>query len=249
MVTHSWLLITDLDHTLVGDDAATQALNQQLLQQRSQVCLIYATGRSYPSAKTLQADRQLLEPDYWITGVGSEIYEQGKLEEPWANQLSQQWHREKIIQVTQTFPDLIPQPTAEQNPWKISFYLQTPHAATILQELEAQLALQKLPAQIIYSSNRDLDLLPLQAHKGLAMAYLIDKLQIDRDRGIACGDSGNDIGLLMQSTYGVVVNNALPELLSWYQTQNSDRYHLASQPYAWGMIEGLEKFGFLPSGL
>jgi sucrose-6-phosphatase len=245
MSTDPWLLITDLDHTLVGDDTATQLLNQKLLAIRSQVCLIYATGRSYPAAKTLQADRNLLEPDYWITGVGSEIYQQGKFEQTWADHLSRQWRRSEIVQVTQAFPDLVPQPVAEQNPWKISFYLQTPQSAQILQQLTDQFTQRQLPVQIIYSSDRDLDLLPMEAHKGLAMRHLMEKLQIDRDRGIACGDSGNDIGLLAQSLYGVIVSNARPELLAWHQTQGSDRHHLASQPYAWGMVEGLEKFGFL----
>ena len=68
-----FLLVTDLDNTLVGDDEATQVLNQRLQSKRSQICLVYATGRSYASTCELIAQKQLLEPDYLIAGVGSEI--------------------------------------------------------------------------------------------------------------------------------------------------------------------------------
>jgi len=79
-----FLLVTDLDNTLTGDNEATLILNQRLANLRGGFYLVYATGRSLASFGQLQQEfaaatgEQLLEPDYLVTGVGSEIYHQGK---------------------------------------------------------------------------------------------------------------------------------------------------------------------------
>ena len=78
--TNQILLITDLDNTLVGDDLATKKLNQYLCTYRQNHVLVYATGRSYASAQKLRQERQLLDPDYWVTGVGTEMYIQEALD-------------------------------------------------------------------------------------------------------------------------------------------------------------------------
>lgn len=45
---NSFLLATDLDNTLVGNDAALTNLNQQLAQkrERGEIKIVYITGRS-----------------------------------------------------------------------------------------------------------------------------------------------------------------------------------------------------------
>lgn len=235
------LLVTDLDNTLVGNDQATRMLNQKLLNIRDNLYLIYATGRSYNSAMELKSQKQLLEPDYWVTGVGTEIYHQGKLDSVWANKLSQQWNREKIANVVQSFPDLIPQSDLEQNPWKIS-YLTQPQKSSVLEELQIQLNQAGLASQIIFSSGRDVDIVPSNADKGLAITYLRESLQIPKELTVVCGDSGNDISLFRQSTLGIIVSNAQSELIDWYTSNSRPNLYLATSPYARGILEGLVYF-------
>ena len=117
------LIVTDLDNTLVGDEQALQALNRKLSAARDSIGLVYATGRSYGSTRYLIEDAGLLEPDYFITGVGSEIYKAGSLDLDWKTHLSQDWDRQAICKVASEFSELALQPQPEQNPWKISFLL------------------------------------------------------------------------------------------------------------------------------
>jgi sucrose-6F-phosphate phosphohydrolase len=240
-----FLLITDLDNTLVGDEQATLVLNQRLLTLRHNFYLIYATGRSYGSAMQLMAEKQLLEPDYWVTGVGTEIFHQGRRDPLWANKLSQQWNRQAIATLVQSFSDLIPQSPREQNPWKISFCLSKLQNSTILKDLQNQLNQAGLTSQIIFSSGRDVDILPRNADKGLAITYLREQLQIPVKLTLVCGDSGNDISVFQQSTLGTIVSNAPSELIDWYTRYKQPNLYLASSPYAWGILEGLMYFNLL----
>ena len=236
------LLVTDLDNTLVGDDQALLALNQKLSAQRDRLHLIYATGRSYASARRLQARVQLLEPDYWVTGVGTEIYQNADRNLDWAERLSQDWNQQEVAAIAALFPELIFQDEAEQNPWKLSFLLHSDQAEAIVAALRSKLEQTGLAAQVIFSSNEDVDIVPKSGDKGLAMAYLAELLQMPLDKTLVCGDSGNDISLFQQSTLGVIVNNAQPELLAWHRQFGQPHHYLARSGYAGAIAEALEYF-------
>ena len=92
----NWLLISDLDSTWVGDQIALEKLQQQLSDHRDSLYLVYATGRSFASAKALQQEVGLMEPNYWVTAVGSEIYHADGLDLAWADYLSENWQRDTI---------------------------------------------------------------------------------------------------------------------------------------------------------
>lgn len=234
-------IVTDLDNTLVGNAIATQEFNQKILKCGDRVGLIYATGRSYESAKQLQITEGLLEPQYWITGVGSEIYQNGILVSSWSEHLKAQWHREKIYTITTEFPDLVPQPNSNQNEFKISFYLHNEKTEGILSQLRDRIATAGFAAQVIYSSNGDLDILPVRCDKGLAMRHLMTALKTNNANTIVCGDSGNDIGLFEQDTLGIIVNNAQTELLDWYNDRGGDMIYCAENSHAAGILEGLDR--------
>ena len=238
-----FLLVTDLDNTLVGDDEATQVFNQRLQSVRSQICLIYATGRSHASTRELIAQKQLLTPDYLIAGVGSEIYQDGSIDLDWAQYLSQDWDKMAIASLAQQFPQLKPQSLKEQNPWKISYCLEpTLENSSTIQALQQQLTASGLAAQIIFSSNRDLDILPQTSNKGNALTYLQKRLQIPSEATLVCGDSGNDISMFQQDVRGVIVANALSELLEWHREYGTENHYLAGSACASGIMEGIAYF-------
>ncbi len=245
-----FLLVTDLDHTLVGDDGAMAELNAQLAWHRWEygTRLVYSTGRSLVSYQQLVAATPLLPPDILITAVGTEIYE--SLEAPpdvaWAQRLSKGWDRELVVATASHFPALISQPDSEQRPFKVSYNV-TPHrAAEILPQLKSALRECGLEIQLIYSGGKDLDILPGHADKGSAMNYVREQLAMPSDRTLAGGDSGNDIALFAdRPEFGVIVGNARPELLRWHHTHPSPNRHLAKAHCAAGLLEGLRYFGFL----
>ena len=134
------LFITDLDHTLVGDDRSLDRLNQILDRERQTngTKLVYATGRSRSSYLELAASQPLLPPDALIAAVGTEIYLGGSTEpdSEWSDKLSINWHREEIVAIASRFADLEPQPPAEQRPFKISYYLSASVVASVVPHLQ-----------------------------------------------------------------------------------------------------------------
>ena len=172
-VVSKFLLVTDLDNTLIGDDDALKRLNTWFYAHRQTYGskLAYATGRSLKSYQRLLTQTSLLEPDILIASVGTEIYYSGnELDEAWSS-LSSDWNRAGIAAIAQQFSQLIPQPESEQRPFKLSFVL-TPENRFVLLKLEAQLTAQGMEAEIIYSNDHDLDIVRRKANKGSALTYI-----------------------------------------------------------------------------
>ncbi|MFW6359912.1 MAG: sucrose-phosphate phosphatase [Chroococcales cyanobacterium] len=249
----AFLFITDLDHTLVGDDAALEKLNEQLGQHRQVygTKIVYATGRSLTLYRQLTQEKPLLTPDALITAVGTEIYlnpNQDIFDSAWADKLALGWNREKIVAIAGEFSDLIPQPETEQNPFKVSYFISDQIASDLIPELESALKNQNLSIQLIYSGGKDLDILPQNSDKGLAIEYLRRKWNMESHNTVVCGDSGNDIALFsIPNKSGILVGNAQPELLQWYEENANDSLYLAKAACAGGILEGLYSFNLLPN--
>ena len=249
----AFLFVTDLDHTLVGDDNALKELNQQLSQHRQEygTKIVYATGRSRSSYHQLKAEKQLLDPDALIASVGTEIYDDDGHDAPdpaWSEELSPGWDRELAVATAAHYADLVPQEDSEQRPFKVSYLLTEEAALEVLPRLELQLSKRGLDVKLIYSGGKDLDILPRNADKGLAVQFLQQKWGIDATRTVVCGDSGNDIALFSVGTSrGIIVGNARPELRQWYDKNPTDYRYLAEAHCAGGILEGLHHFGFLGS--
>ena len=112
--------------------------------------------------------------------------------------------------------------------------------SNIIPQLESELQKSKLNVKLIYSSGRDLDIVPHSSDKGQAVQFLRQEWKFVAEHTVVCGDSGNDIALFANRVErGIIVGNARPELLQWHY-----RY-LAQNSCAGGILEGLEHFGFL----
>ncbi|MCT7951097.1 sucrose-phosphate phosphatase [Ancylothrix sp. C2] len=251
-MSSSFLLVTDLDNTLVGDDQALAHLNRHLQNHRTTygTKIVYSTGRSLTSYQQLRQETQLLDPDALITSVGCEIYHQNSPnpDPAWSEILTPGWNRQLVINTAAEFSQLIPQPEPEQRPYKISYFLTQKDAENIIPKLQNNLQKQNLKIKLIYSSNKDLDIIPQQADKGQAMQYLRKKWQIPSTQTVVCGDSGNDIAMFSAGTQkGIIVGNAQPELLNWHKSNPSPNHYLAKATCAGGILEGLKNFHLLPT--
>lgn len=245
-----FLFVTDLDNTLVGDDKALTELNHKLSQHREEygTKIVYATGRSPVLYQQLQTEKNLLQPDALIAAVGTEIYLNGNdtPDPAWSERLSQGWDRDLVVATTAHFADLIPQPESEQRPFKVSFFLTEVVASEVLGQLKSLLQERSLDTKLIYSTGQDLDILPRNSDKGLAMQFLRQKWGIEAEKTVVCGDSGNDIALFsVGEERGIVVGNASLELLEWHNTNPDNYRYLATANCAGGIQEGLKHFGFL----
>ncbi len=250
LLTPLSLLVTDLDHTLVGDDRSLEQLNLVLdgYRQTYGTKIVYATGRSKTSYQELAIAKSLLTPDALIVSVGTEIYiETATHAEPaWVEHLSINWYRDRIVAIASRFADLEPQPPAEQRPFKVSYYLSASVAAAVVPQLQELLLQQDLDAEIIYSGSKDLDILPRGGDKGKAVQFLRQRWQIDPLETVVCGDSGNDISLFKYGKErGIIVGNAQSELRLWYELHPVNYHYLAVADCAGGILEGLKYFRFV----
>jgi sucrose-6-phosphatase len=245
-----FLFVTDLDNTLVGDDRALVELNQTLANHRRQYNskIVYATGRSLYLYRLLAEAKALIPPDALITAVGTEMYfdqDQEQYDPEWANILSQGWNREAIVAIANQFEQLQSQPNSEQNPYKISYYLAEAVAEETIEQLKSALNSRGYGIKLIYSAGQDLDLLPKNGDKGLAVKFLRRKWDIAPEQTIVCGDSGNDISMFQGEEKGLIVSNAKPELIQWYETNGGKNQYLAKSACAGGILEGLKHFGLI----
>ncbi|MFB2917056.1 sucrose-phosphate phosphatase [Aerosakkonema funiforme] len=246
-----FLFVTDLDNTLVGDDEALEKLNQLLSQHRQEhgTKIVYATGRSLALYRQLLTENQLLEPDALIAAVGTEIYYSDREDEPdpvWSAQLSVGWNRDVVVATGANFADIVPQPTSEQRPFKVSYFVTERAAEEVIPRLESLLKERGVDAQSIYSGSKDLDILPRNSNKGLAVQFLRQQWGIEATRTVVCGDSGNDIALFsVGEPRGIIVGNAQPELRQWLKANPAEYRYLAKADCAGGILEGLYHFGFL----
>lgn len=238
-----YLLATDLDGTLVGDAAALSRLNTEIERLGDRLVLVYVTGRSYVSVQRLMAAQDLLVPRYIIAGVGTSIHQGPTWETDahWVRRLSQSWSAERVRAIASFFPTLMPQPPECQGPFKASYYLPEQHAERTLSALQDTFRIQRVSARLVYSSGRDLDILPARAGKGNALRYLATRLGISLSMTMACGDSGNDRDMLSLGGPAAVMANAQPELLA---PLPMGAYH-CQEGYAAGILEAMGHYGWL----
>lgn len=239
-MANKFLLISDLDDTLLGDDDALRRFSDYISSHAAQIDIAYASGRFFDSIRDDIESTSLPEPVAVIGGVGSEIrsYPAGELNEGWTAQFSGDWTAREIINILADEPELEAQPARFQSDFKVSYFFRNAGHAQ-LDRVKRKLAVAGIDVDIIYSSARDLDLLPVGVNKGTAAAYLAGSLGFDPSHVIVAGNSGNDISLFQHDFYGVVVANAHDDLKS---SAGGPRVFISASPYADGVQEGLGRW-------
>lgn len=229
------MLISDLDGTLLGDDQALQKFAEGWKQLAETSLLVYSSGRLFHSVSTSIRTTGLPVPDLVICGVGTEIRDPqtGTEWTQWTDRFLA-WDAGRITDLLKGRSDLQLQPDEFLSPWKVSCFAHDWNAAAI-DALHSQLTSAGMQCRIVYSSNRDLDVLPQAAGKGNAALYAGQQLTIPLEDIVAAGDSGNDLCLLQSAGKGIVVSNAWEELR---QLQDPSIYH-ATRPFAAGVMDGL----------
>lgn len=235
------LIITDIDNTLMGDDAALQDLLAILEAHRDHLGFGVATGRSIASTTALFQRKGLALPEVLITSVGSEIYYRSNFSDKgWERHISKWWNREKVAALMATLDFVELQEPEHQFPYKLSYYM-SPGRDRVA-EINALLNRHKCHCTVIYSHDKYLDILPHRASKGKAIRYLSYKWEIPLQNIMVCGDSGNDRAMLSGSPMGVVVGNYSRELET---LKGKRRIYFSPKTYAAGIIDGLHHFGLV----
>lgn len=246
-----WIVISDVDDTVLGDAGALERLAAFVEAHRASLSLVYSSGRFVDSVQASIDEHGMPEPDWIIGGVGTQI--RPVRAKPQTLDVSDKWHAElskrfDVAEVEVLLSDLIQggtlkrQPEAYLSPLKTSYFTGQPE---VVAQVKSRLTEAGLNHQVVYSSNRDLDILSGAAGKHGSAAYLAGVLGLGADQVICCGDSGNDLSMLTAGFLSVIVSNHRPELAS----VEGPRIHRAEAAYADGVIEGVCRWTGLESAL
>jgi len=237
-VPERWLFVSDVDDTLLGDDAALSELMTALKAVSERVITAYNSSRPCASLRrSLATVPQLNPPHYLIGGLGTEIEDgrSGQALTGYTEYLGQNWQRDRIVNLIDKL-GLTAHAAEYQTPLKASYDVPGPEPVPIVQQ---QLTDAGLTAKIIFSGGKNLDLIPEPAGKGGVIEYLRRQLSIPPECVVVSGDSGNDIEMFKpphRGPYrGIVVGNADSDL---QQLKGKHIYH-AQAAYAAGVLEGL----------
>jgi sucrose-phosphate synthase len=238
------LIVSDIDHTLLGDDSALKEFIKILKKTDSKVGFAVATGRTVDSAFSVLKENNVPYPDIIISSVGAEIYYNyhGRLinSTGWDAHIKHQWNREKIKKLLRELDFLQYQEESTQRKFKISYY--TSDVPENIEKVKSTLIKHKIKANVIFSHGQYLDILPYRASKGKAIRYLAYRWNIPYENILVAGDSGNDSEMLKGDLLGIVVANYSPEL---EELKGQNRIYFAKRNYAGGIIDGIEHYHFL----
>ena len=224
MTTRPWLLVSDLDGTLLGHDSSLEEF--ELWSRNAEEMLVaYATGRNLESVLDCLATKALPCPQFLITNIGTEIWQMPTVTPAfhWPRLRGKSWSPSRIMEHMETIPEAELQPTPFQTAWKLSYFFN-------------DMPEQKLRKLTQNSGNRFLDFLPPQTHKGAAVEALASHLSVSADRIIVAGDSGNDISMFEMGYQNIMVANAQAEL----RNLAFSRTYRAKSAFAAGVLEGLD---------
>lgn len=227
------ILVTDLDGTLLGDEAALGRFRDWLASRRDGFRLVYASGRHDGSVRGL-LDDGVPAPDAVISGVGTEIHDpEGRPWPGWPHAFDG-WDGERVREILGHLDRLAPQDAAFQTPLKASYDVEalTGDERAAIARLLAGAGLR---ASLVYSGDLHLDVVPADAGKGRAARFLAAAWDTPADRVLAFGDSGNDAELLSSGFRGTIVANALPELRSIVD----DSVYRSPKGFADGVLDGI----------
>ncbi|MFO7820949.1 MAG: HAD-IIB family hydrolase [Lentisphaeria bacterium] len=248
-----WVLASDIDNTLTGDPTALKLLSEKITRQRESggLELLLSTGRRLNQVIDGFEQENIPQPDAVISQVGTEIYlppfssDSSPLQK-WDSLLHQNFSREQALQLLENIEGLELQPDMYNTPLKVSCYLdKTPDPEKAAAEIKRRAAAGKDGCQVVWSSGRDLDIIPAAGGKGNAITFLVNYLKLDDSPVVVAGDSGNDSSMFEAYARGIVVANAKPELKAAEKKRGGEQVFFASKSYAAGVEEGLRHFGIL----
>ncbi len=236
------LIITDLDNTLTGDDVALQEF-VNLIREHDNVGFGIATGRRLDSAMNLIEELGLPRPDLIDTDSGTQLHYGENLtqDRSWRHQLADGWQPEEIRRVLDGLPGFYLQSENNQSEYKISYDID-PETSPSAAEIRKLLRAAGLRAKVILSLKMFLDVIPVRGGSDLSMRHLLWKWGFSPEHVLVAGDSGNDVGMLLGRTLGVVVANHGPEM---NKLRNLPRIYFAKGEHARGILEGIEYYNFL----
>jgi HAD superfamily hydrolase (TIGR01484 family) len=257
-----YLICTDLDRTLIPNgepDEAPDAAGRFLaLVADPNIRLAFVSGRHRELIEQAIEEYALPPPDFVIGDVGTSIYRvtqagEWRLMEAWQSRIAGDWNGHEcpdVLSWLDSVEELHAQEPDKQNRFKASFYHDAEiDTAALSKRVEALLEGRGVRPRLIWS--RDdlsgeglLDVLPARASKFGAIDALMAAEGIPASQVVFCGDSGNDLDVLVSPLRAVLVGNAdevvrREAVRRAARAGQAHRLFLARGNYRTGMLEGI----------
>ena len=266
------LICTDLDRTLIPNGpqpASPGSLARfRALVARPEVELTYVSGRHSDLIEEAIVEHDLPVPDFVIGDVGTNIYHVGD-EHDWVTQhrweeiIAPDWNGRShtdLKRLLADLPELRLQEADKQNRFKLSYYVGLHHDREIVESrILSQMERDGINIRSIWSIDDSediglLDILPAGASKFHAIEALMEHQGYGFHNTVFCGDSGNDLEVLVSPVQAVVVANAETEIKDQAlelaaESGNSPQLYVArggfmgmNGNYSAGMLEGIAHY-------
>lgn len=230
------LLVSDLDNTLTGCSTGAARFGN-FIRRNDQFGFVIATGRSIVEARRLVREWNLPRPAAWITSVGTEIYletESGlQPDSDFAHAIAWNWQPRLVDEALDGMAGLIPQADYEQRAYKRSYFTE---CVDVAHRVERRLCERGVAARVVFSHERLLDVMPVQAGKAAAMQHVAHVLGVPGERVFAAGDSGNDADMLTACENAILVGNHAQEVADLATRANVYR---TRRHHGLGTLEGV----------
>jgi sucrose-6-phosphatase len=235
------LLAVDLDGTFLGGtDDDRSALYGLIEARRTEIALVFVTGRDIPFASGLPSSHGTPQPDLIIGDVGTSVVVAPHWE---PHGPTEEW-------IDSRWPG--PTPAAEimsrrtklkkQDIFggrRLSYFYEDPE--------EAEAAAREIEAAgyaALTSADLYFDVLPRGVNKGETLLKVLGHEQLPHTRVLCAGDTMNDLSLFHTGLKGVAVGNAEPRLRE--AVEPLDNVYRAKRAGAGGILEAIEHFDLLP---
>lgn len=266
------LICTDLDRTLLPNGTQPESAKARdyfaTLVARSEITLAYVSGRHRSLIEQAILEYQLPLPDFVVGDVGTTIYHVGleqewRLQTAWQLEIAKDWggkNHSDLVALLADFQQLHLQEPTKQNTFKLSYYTFLHiEQREMLESIRERLSDSGIRASLVWSIDEEtgagfLDVLPERATKFQAVEALMKQNGFGLDNTVYCGDSGNDIEVLVSPIPGVLVANSQPGIQSLaHELVNNkgqaDQLYLAqgnfkglNGHYAGGILEGIAHY-------
>jgi sucrose-6F-phosphate phosphohydrolase len=236
---------------------------RRAVRARPELLLAYVTGRDFRRALQGMEEHELPEPDLLVCDVGTSLFRRSgteyRMDQAYAHQMEKALgplDAHTIQEHLASVSALALQPEDRQTPYKVSYYIDA-HLdhSSVLEVAQARLESLEGRVRLVFSVRPQdgmglLDLLPVGVAKDSALRYLYEAAEVESDRTVYAGDSGNDLAAFLSGFRAVVVGNTPEPLKEEVRRRGAeegltDRLYFSRSPYAGGVLEGCRHFGIL----
>ena len=230
------LLATDLDGTFLGGSSTKKHQLYSLIKRRSDVKLVFVTGRGIESVLPLLHDPIIPIPDYIVSDVGATIVDGHTLEPVVAIQsdIERLWPDEHLLkQRLAGIPGLLPQEVPQQR--RCSFYYDDDVDLAAIKEIA-----DGYQCDVLLSAGKYLDILPGGVNKGTTLIRLIQLIGFSENMVLVAGDTYNDYSLFETGYKGVAVGRSEPALIE--AVEKMTNVYQATKEGTGGILEAMKHF-------